>query len=405
MYFLPLIIAACTPLQLEDHDVEEFPNIGDTNTDAIDSDSDTTNEDTPNPQVTIQFIECSEVAGFSATSQPLNVSLFNDRHPVVSTTSGVLYFENQGGQDCDIRFTEKSAELHLPQNSFINQTVALDYNNDGTNDLVVLSDDHWELFEKTPSHFTSITSQMGISPYTDATMIGSKLLIGSEDRIYSYDDFDHFELPDIFAWHGMTHSLVSDFDHNGFDDLLVSPYEGTLIQYRQTALNDFQPADEFIQYSDNDSFHITEDHFVTDLALSSQIPGLVAATSAFYDGLVELYSSNSDGTFNEIGLSANLKSAGDRTSIQFGQIHPALNPALLICGARTNDLLMMRDFTDPTNPAYYDYSELAGVHGTQSYTKCLFADLDQDGDDDIIKVSYEENQNGIFKLFMNTSSL
>jgi tetratricopeptide (TPR) repeat protein len=325
------------------------------------------------------------------------------------------YFRNNG----DGTFTERTTAAGLDgQLGGLNMTQA-DYNNDGCKDILVLRGG-WELPQRNSllrnncdGTFTDVTAASGLAEPATATQTATwadinndgllDLFVGNEDRAAqlflnrggtTFVDIARAAGVDGVGFaKGVT---AADYDNDGFVDLYVSNFKGDNLLYRNNHDNTFTEtargagvtgpgygfATWFFDY-DNDGW---ADLFATSYITSvdeSVRPYLGLAPNA---SRVKLYKNLGDGRFRDVTAEAGLDRVFMPMGANFGDID---NDGFLDIYLGTgnpsyatlvpNVLLRNREgksFADVTTSS--GTGELHKGHGI------AFADLDNDGDEEIV---------------------
>ena len=329
--------------------------------------------------------------------------------------SPVRYFGNNG----DGTFTERTAAAGLANQLGGLNIVQTDYNNDGCKDILVMRGG-WELPQRRSllrnncnGTFTDVTVESGLaSPATSSqtavwTDINNDglldLFVGNEDshaQLFLNKGGGRFE--DVSHQAGVDRSsfakgvAAGDFDNDGFPDLYVSNYDGTNYLYRNNRNNTFTEtaiqagvpgsgrgfATWFFDY-DNDGW---PDLFVDSYFMSVDESARTYLRLPHNATTLKLYKNNGDGTFKDVTKAVGLDKVFMPMGANFGDIdndgfldiylgmgspsYAALVPHVLLRNKEG------QSFVDVT--ASSGTGELHKGHGV------AFADLDNDGDEDIV---------------------
>jgi tetratricopeptide (TPR) repeat protein len=325
------------------------------------------------------------------------------------------YFHNNG----DGTFVERTAEAGLGNQLGGLNILQTDYNNDGCKDILILRGG-WEapqrkslLKNNCDGTFTDVTAASGLAAPATSTQTAAwididndgmlDLFVGNEDRPAQlflnrgdgrFEDISHAAGIDRLSF--AKGVAAGDYDNDGFPDLYVSNYDGRNFLYHNNHDKTFTEVAAaagvpgsgrgfgtwFFDY-DNDGWL---DLFVTSYFMS------IDETARTYLGLphnaptLKLYRNLGNGTFRDVTREVGLEKVYMPMGANFGDIdndgyldmylgmgspsYGALAPHVLL---RNN---AGRSFVDVT--ASSGTGELHKGHGI------AFADLDNDGDEDIL---------------------
>jgi hypothetical protein len=325
------------------------------------------------------------------------------------------YFRNNG----DGTFTERTSAAGLDGQLGGLNLVQTDYDNDGCKDILVLRGG-WQLPQRNSllrnncdGTFTDVTAASGLAEPATSSQTAAwadinndgrlDLFVGNEDRPVQVflnkegRDFEEISRSAGIDRAGFTKGIsAADYDNDGFVDLYVSNFKGQNLLYRNNRNNTFTElaraagvpgpgngfATWFFDY-DNDGWL---DLFATSYFTS------VDETVRTYLGLahnaatLKLYKNLGDGTFRDVTTEVGLDKVfmpmganfGDVDNDGFLDIHLGTgNPSY--ASLLPNVLLRNKEgksFVDVT--ASSGTGELHKGHGI------AFADLDNDGDEEII---------------------
>ena len=343
----------------------------------------------------------------------------NGRFDVVTSnfySCGPLhYFGNNG----DGTFAERTAAAGLSNQVGGLNIVQTDYNNDGCKDILVLRGG-WEVAQRNSllknncnGTFTDVTAETGLAARITATQTAVwtdinndgllDLFIGNEDSPSQlflnkggtrFEDISHAARVDRLSFAKAV--TAADYDNDGFPDLYVSNYDGPNILYHNNHDNTFTDVTQkagvpgsgrgfgawFFDY-DNDGW---PDLFATSYFMSTD------ETARTYLGLphnattLKLYRNLGDGTFrdvtNEVGLNKVFMPMGSN----FGDID---NDGFLdiYLGMGTPSYASVAPHVLLRNKAGRSFVDVTASSGTGELHKghgIAFADLDNDGDEDIV---------------------
>ena len=266
--------------------------------------------------------------------------------------------------NCNGTFTDVTAEAGLAAPATSSQATAwVDINNDGALDLFVGNEDtHAQLFlNDGKGHFTDISKSAGV------------------DRI-------------SFA-KGVT---VGDYDNDGFADLYVSNYDGTNFLYHNNHDNTFAEravaagvpgpgrgfATWFFDY-DNDGWL---DLFVTSYFMSLDDSARTYLALPHNATTMKLYRNRGNGSFEDVTTKVGLDKVFMPMGANFGDID---NDGFLdmYLGMGTPSYAALAPHVLLRNNAGKQFADVTASSGTGEIHKghgIAFADLDNDGDEDIV---------------------
>jgi tetratricopeptide (TPR) repeat protein len=325
------------------------------------------------------------------------------------------YFRNDG----EGTFTERTSAAGLDGQLGGLNLVQTDYNNDGCKDIFVLRGG-WELPQRNSllrnncdGTFTDVTAASGLAEPATSSQTAAwadinndgllDLFVGNEDRAVQLflnkggRDFEEISRSAGFDRVGFTKGVsAGDYDNDGFVDLYVSNFKGQNLLYRNNRNNTFTElartagvpgpgngfATWFFDY-DNDGWL---DLFATSYFTSVDESVRTYLGLAHNAATLKLYKNLGDGTFRDVTMDVGLDKVfmpmganfGDIDNDGFLDIHLGTgNPSY--ASLLPNVLLRNREgksFVDVT--ASSGTGELHKGHGI------AFADLDNDGDEEII---------------------
>jgi tetratricopeptide (TPR) repeat protein len=329
--------------------------------------------------------------------------------------SPLHYFGNNG----DGTFTERTAAAGLSSQVGGLNIVQTDYNNDGCKDMLVLRGG-WEVGQRNSllknncnGTFSDVTVEAGLATPVTATQTAVwtdinndgllDLFIGNEDSPSQlflnkggtrFEDISHAAHVDRLSFAKAVAS--ADYDNDGWPDLYVSNYDGPNILYHNNHDNTFTDVTQkagvpgsgrgfgawFFDY-DNDGW---PDLFATSYFMSTD------ETARTYLGLphnattLKLYRNLGNGTLrdvtNDVGLSKVFMPMGSN----FGDID---NDGFLdiYLGMGTPSYASVAPHVLLHNKAGRSFVDVSASSGTGELHKghgIAFADLDNDGDEDIL---------------------
>jgi tetratricopeptide (TPR) repeat protein len=325
------------------------------------------------------------------------------------------YFGNNG----DGTFTERTAAAGLSNQVGGLNIVQTDYNNDGCKDILVLRGG-WEVAQRNSllknncnGTFTDVTAETGLAARITATQTAVwtdinndgllDLFIGNEDSPSQlflnrggtrFEDISHAARVDRLSFAKAV--TAADYDNDGFPDLYVSNYDGPNILYHNNHDNTFTDVTQkagvpgsgrgfgawFFDY-DNDGW---PDLFATSYFMSTD------ETARTYLGLphnattLKLYRNLGDGTFRDVTNDVGLNKVFMPMGSNFGDID---NDGFLdiYLGMGTPSYASVAPHVLLHNKAGRSFVDVTAASGTGELHKghgIAFADLDNDGDEDIV---------------------
>jgi tetratricopeptide (TPR) repeat protein len=325
------------------------------------------------------------------------------------------YFGNNG----DGTFTERTAAAGLNNQVGGLNIVQTDYNNDGCQDILVLRGG-WEVAQRKSllknncnGTFTDVTAEAGLAGTVTATQTAAwldinndgllDLFIGNEDSPSQlflnkggtrFEEISHAAHVDRLSFAKAV--TAADFDNDGWPDLYVSNYDGPNILYHNNHDNTFTDVTLkagvpgsgrgfgawFFDY-DNDGW---PDLFATSYFMSTD------ETARTYLGLphnattLKLYQNLGNGTFRDVTNEVGLDKVFMPMGANFGDID---NDGFLdiYLGMGTPSYASVAPHVLLHNKAGRSFVDVTASSGTGELHKghgIAFADLDNDGDEDIV---------------------
>jgi hypothetical protein len=324
------------------------------------------------------------------------------------------YFHNNG----DGRFTEKTAEAGLSAQLGGLNLVQADYNNDGCMDLLV-ERGGWE-FPMKPSllrnncngTFTDVTRDAGLpatvrtqaAVFADFDNDGNlDLLLGSEDgrtRLLhnngkgGFEDVTEKSRIDVVAF--IKAAVAADYDNDGYVDFYLTNYEGNNLLFHNNRDGTFTEVGKdagvqapwrsfaawFFDY-DNDGW---DDLFVTSYHISTDESVRTYLGRPHNAETLKLYHNLHNGKFRDVSADVGLDKVWMPMAANFGDVN---NDGYLdmylgmgspsFTSVMPHELLLNiggKSFVNAT--AASGLGELHKGHGI------AFADLDRDGDEDVV---------------------
>jgi tetratricopeptide (TPR) repeat protein len=323
------------------------------------------------------------------------------------------------GNNGDGTFTDRTAAAGLNGQVGGLNILQTDYNNDGCKDILVLRGG-WEVPQRRSllrnncnGTFTDVTTQSGLAKPATSSQTAVwidinndgllDLFVGNENtpaQLFLNKGDGRFE--DISRQAGVGRSsfakgvTAGDFDNDGFADLYVSNYDGPNFLYRNNHNNTFTEraaaagvpgpgrgfATWFFDY-DNDGW---PDLFVTSYFLS------VDETARTYLGLphnaatLKLYRNNGDGTFKDVTNAVGLDKVFMPMGANFGDIdNDGFLDIYLGMGSPSYAALLPHVLLrNKEGKSFVDVTAASGTGELHKGHGIAFADLDNDGDEDII---------------------
>jgi hypothetical protein len=325
------------------------------------------------------------------------------------------YFGNNG----DGTFTERTAAAGLSSQLGGLNMVQTDYNNDRCTDLLVLRGG-WEVPQRNSllrnncnGTFTDVTAEVGLAApatstqaavWTDINNDGFlDLFIGNENASAQlflnvggrrFADISHASGVDRLSFAKAV--SAGDYDNDGYQDLYVSNYDGSNILYRNNHNNTFADttgaagvpgsgrgfAAWFFDY-DNDGWL---DLFATSYFMSADETARTYLSQPHNATTLKLYRNERNGTFRDVTTSVGLDKVFMPMGANFGDVDNDgfldiyLGMGTPSFGSIAPHVLLRnregRSFVDVTTSS--GTGELHKGHGI------AFADLDNDGDEDIV---------------------
>lgn len=328
------------------------------------------------------------------------------------------YYHNNG----DGTFVDRSERAGLMDQLGGLNIIQTDYNNDGCTDILVLRGG-WEvpmrkslLRNNCNGTFTDVTQAAGLAEKSVATQTAVwadinndgflDLFVGSESgapQLFLNNGDGTFK--DISRSSGIDHSVFTkavvsaDYDNDGYPDFYLSNYSGNNILYHNNHDNTFTDVAEqagvlgpwisfpswFFDY-DNDgwpdllvnSYFISVDESVrTYLGLRHNAPS------------TKLYRNQHDGTFKDVTAEVGLDKVLMPMGANFGDIDNDGFLDIYLGNGNPNYASLIPHVLLRNHDGKY-FSDVTAVSGTGELHKghgVAFADIDRDGDEDIITVT------------------
>jgi tetratricopeptide (TPR) repeat protein len=345
----------------------------------------------------------------------------NGRLDVVTSSVGVCepmhYFHNNG----DGTFTDQSVKSGLSNQLGGLNLIQADYNNDGCMDVLVLRGG-WEFPQRMSllqghcdGTFTDVTRESGLAATANATQAGAwadidndgfvDLFVGSESgpaQLFrnkgdgTFEDITHSAGVDRTAF---TKAVVSgDYNNDGYADFYLSNYNGNNFLYHNNHDRTFTEVGAaagvqdpwasfpawFFDY-DNDGW---PDLFVSSYAGSSdevmrsylQLPTNAES--------LKLYKNMHDGTFKDVAKEVGLDRVFMPMGSNFGDIdNDGFLDIYLGSGASPYSAVVPSVLLrNKAGKSFVDVTASAGTGELHKGHGVAFADMDRDGDEDILTV-------------------
>ena len=325
------------------------------------------------------------------------------------------YFGNNG----DGTYTERTVAAGLRDQVGGLNIVQADYNNDKCTDILVLRGG-WEVAQRKTllknncnGTFTDVTVESGLALPATATQAAAwadinndgwlDLFVGNEDtraQLFLNDGTGHFT--DIAKRAGVDRNTfakgvtAADYDNDGRVDFYVSNYDGTNQLYHNNGNGTFTDraaaagvpgagrgfATWFFDY-DNDGW---QDLFVTSYFMSLDDTARTYLNLPHNAPTMKLYRNRGNGTFEDVTRSAGLDKVFMPMGANFGDID---NDGFLdlYLGMGTPSYAALGPHALLRNKAGRRFVDVTASSGTGEVHKghgIAFADLDNDGDEDIV---------------------
>ncbi len=328
------------------------------------------------------------------------------------------YFHNNG----DGTFTDRSEQAGLMDQLGGLNIIQADYNNDGCLDILVLRGG-WEvpmrkslLRNNCKGSFTDVTREAGLAEPSSATQTAVwadinndgllDLFVGSENgsaQLFlnkgdgTFENISHSAGVDKVAF---TKAVVSaDYDNDGYPDFYLSNYAGNNFLYHNNHDNTFTDVAQqagvlgpwisfptwFFDY-DNDGW---PDLFVTSYFIS------IDESVRTYLGLphnalgMKLYRNQHDGTFKDVTVETKLDKVLMPMGANFGDIDNDGFLDIYLGNGNPNYASLIPHVMLRNHDGKY-FSDVTAATGTGELHKghgVAFADIDRDGDEDILTVT------------------
>jgi tetratricopeptide (TPR) repeat protein len=369
-----------------------------------------------------RFVDVAPQAGLDVFAMAGGVAVDdfenNGRLDIVTSTldsCGPMHFFHNNG---DGTFTDRAAKAGLADQLGGLNLIQADYNNDGCTDILLLRG-AWEsaqrrslLRNNCDGTFTDVTAGSGLGTPTSSQAavwvdINNDglldLFVGNEDRpaeLFLNKGNGKFE--DISKAAGIDRVMFSkgvaaaDYDNDGWPDLYISNLNGTNVLYHNNHDNTFTEvakqagvpgsghgfATWFFDY-DNDGW---PDLFVTSYFVS------VDETARTYLGLphnattLKLYQNMKDGTFRDVTTEVGLDKVFMPMGANFGDIdNDGFLDIYMGTGNPSYGSLVPNVLLRNHEGKYFvDVTASSGTGELHKGHAVAFADLDNDGDEDII---------------------
>src|SRR5262245_59319237 len=325
------------------------------------------------------------------------------------------YFSNNG----DGTFAERTAAARVADQVGGLNVVQTDFNNDGCKDIFVLRGG-WEtpqrnslLRNNCDGTFTDVTAASGLAKPATATQTAAwadinndgllDLFVGNEDRAAqlflnkggnAFEEISHAAGVDRIAFSKAV--SAADYDNDGFVDFYVSNFKGTNFLYRNNHDNTFTErardagvpgpghgfAAWFFDY-DNDGW---PDLFATSYFTSVDESVRTYLGLAHNATTLKLYKNVGNGTFRDVTRDVGLDKVFMPMGANFGDVD---NDGFLDIYLGTGNpsygsLLPNVLLHNKHGTTFVDITASSGTGELHKGHGVAFADLDNDGDDDIV---------------------
>ena len=359
-------------------------------------------------------LKVSSLAGGSAVDDFDNYGDLDVVTSIMDACESLHYFHNDGNG----RFTEKTKEAGLSSQLGGLNLIQADYNNDGCTDIFV-ERGGWE-FPMKPSllrnncngTFTDVTREAGLpaTVRTQAAVFADidndgylDLFLGSEDgrsRLYhnngqgGFDDITEKSKIDVVAF--VKAVVAADYDNDGFVDFYVTNYEGHNMLLHNNRDGTFTEVGKaagvqapwrsfaawFFDY-DNDGW---DDLFVTSYYISTDESVRTYLGRSHNAETLKLYRNQHDGTFKDVTAEVGLDKVWMPMAANFGDVNnDGFLDIYLGMGSPSFTSVMPHELL--LNMAGKSFANATAASGLGELHKghgISFADLDRDGDEDIV---------------------
>ena len=370
-----------------------------------------------------RFLDVAPQAGLDvvATAGGVIVDDFagNGRFDVVTSNfdscGPMHYFRNNG----DGTFTERTSAAGLDGQLGGLNMIQTDYNNDSCKDIFVLRGG-WELPQRNSllrnncdGTFTDVTAASGLAEPATSSQTAAwadinndgllDLFVGNEDRALQLflnkggSAFEDISRAAGIDRGGFTKGVsAADYDNDGFVDLYVSNFKGQNFLYRNNRNNTFSElaraagvpgpgngfATWFFDY-DNDGW---SDLFATSYFTSVDESVRTYLGLAHNAATLKLYKNLQDGTFRDVTTDVGLDKVFMPMGANFGDID---NDGFLDIHLGTGNpsyasLLPNVLLRNKQGKSFVDVTASSGTGELHKGHGIAFADLDNDGDEEII---------------------
>ena len=326
----------------------------------------------------------------------------------------IHYFHNNG----DGRFSEKTAEAGLSAQLGGLNLLQADYNNDGCMDILV-ERGGWE-FPMKPSllrnncngTFTDVTREAGLpatlrsqtAAFADFDNDGNlDLLLGSEDgrtRLFhnngkgAFEDVTEKSRIDVVAF--VKAAVAADYDNDGFVDFYLTNYEGNNLLFHNNRDGTFTEVGKeagvetpwrsfaawFFDY-DNDGW---EDLFVTSYHISTDESVRTYLGRPHNAETLRLYHNLHNGKFKDVSAEVGLDKVWMPMAANFGDVNnDGFLDMYLGMGSPSFTSVMPHELLLNINgKSFVNATAASGMGELHKGHGIAFADLDRDGDEDVL---------------------
>jgi tetratricopeptide (TPR) repeat protein len=325
------------------------------------------------------------------------------------------YFRNNG----DGTFTERTSAAGLGTQLGGLNMVQTDYNNDGCKDILVLRGG-WQLPQRNSllrnncdGTFTDVTAATGLAEPATSTNTAAwadinndgwlDLFVGNEDRASqlflnkgggAFEDISRSAGVDRVAF---TKAVsAADYDNDGFMDFYVSNFNGTNFLFRNNHDNTFTEtaraagvpgpghgfAAWFFDY-DNDGW---PDIFATSYFTSVDESVRTYLGLAHHAATLKLYKNLGDGAFRDVSIKAGLDKVFMPMGANFGDFDNDGFPDIYLGTGNPSYASLLPNVLLRNNEgkSFVDVTASSGTGELHKGHGIAFADLDNDGDEEIV---------------------
>ncbi|HEX3744061.1 MAG TPA: FG-GAP-like repeat-containing protein [Bryobacteraceae bacterium] len=344
------------------------------------------------------------------------------------------YFHNNG----DGTFSDRSEKSGLAAQLGGLNLIQADYNNDGCTDILVLRGG-WETAQRKSllrnncdGTFTDVTKDAGLASPATSTQTAvwldidndgyPDLFVGNENgpsQLFRNNRNGTFT--DIAAAAGVDRvaftkgAVAEDYDHDGFMDLYVSNYRGDNALYRNNHDGTFTDVARqagvtgtghsfpvwFFDY-DNDGW---ADLLVTSYNMSTAETVRNYLGLPHFAGTLKLYRNLGNGAFRDVTAAVGLNKSYMPMGSNFGDIDNDGYPDIYLGAGNPSYASLVPHVLlhNRQGKAFVDVTASSGTGEIHKGHGVAFADIDSDGDEDILTVTggAAPGDSHLFRLFEN----